>query len=531
MSRWWSQSEGLTRAFAHVRLRPRDRRVIATVALVALTAVVATIAFATVPRPASPPLPNIALYYGADLPLDELRAFDIVVVEPDHRFDPTKLGSTRTELFAYVSVGETAPARSYFARLDPSWKVGENQTWGSAVIDQTQPGWQRFFVDEVIAPLWAQGYRGFFLDTMDSYYLLADKDFPWAKQVAGTAALIRAVKARFPEAKLLFNRGFEIVPMVREHVYAVAAESLLRSWNATEKIYVETAPKEHAESLAELVKLRDQFKLPVLVIDYVAPSDRVLARATAAKIRELGFKPYISTPDLDVVGLGDIEVQPRKVLVIVDEREAPDLHFQGAQTYLATPLNYLGYTPEYIDIRSTMPKTPLPGRYAGIVSWVSLPIDGEASGYREWLKSQLRDGMRVAFFQSFGTTLDTELAELIGVRPVTRKLSTPVSITRRTPIIGFELEPIADPLKDTPVRLGAHPGNESLLELGASWASGTTSRPSRAPADSCSPRTRCAICRSRTTRAGSSIPSISSAAPWISAHFRRRMRPPRTAGA
>ena len=275
-------------------------------------------------RSASAAVPNIALYYAADLPVDELRAFDIVVVEPDHGFDPRKLDDGRTKFFAYVSVGEALPTRSYYARLDPQWKIGENRTWGSTVIDQSSEAWQRFFVEEIIGPLWAKGYRGFFLDTLDSYYLVDDKVQPWSRQVEGTAALIKQVAARYPGIALLFNRGFEIVPKVRSHVHTVVVESLFQSWNADAKRYVETSEKDHRETLAELVRVRDELKLPVLVIDYVPPADRELARRTAERIRALGFMPYITTPDLDMVGLGNIEVQPRKVLVVIDKRDAPD---------------------------------------------------------------------------------------------------------------------------------------------------------------------------------------------------------------
>ena len=37
-----------------------------------------------------------------------------------------------------------------------------------------------------------------------------------ARQQAGLIATIRAIKARFPDAKLIFNRGFEILPKVHD---------------------------------------------------------------------------------------------------------------------------------------------------------------------------------------------------------------------------------------------------------------------------------------------------------------------------
>lgn len=113
-------------------------------------------------------LPSVALHYGADAPLAAMKAFDIAVVEPDHGFDPAAYrGQGRSELFAYVSVGEVHPTRPYAARIPEAWRIGRNQAWKSVVIDQAQPAWPAFFAEQVIAPLWARGYRGFFLDTLD----------------------------------------------------------------------------------------------------------------------------------------------------------------------------------------------------------------------------------------------------------------------------------------------------------------------------------------------------------------------------
>src|SRR4051794_39843790 len=51
--------------------------------------------------------PNVAFFYGSNPPWDELRAFDIVVVEPEHAgIDPKQYSSGTTQVYAYVSVGE-----------------------------------------------------------------------------------------------------------------------------------------------------------------------------------------------------------------------------------------------------------------------------------------------------------------------------------------------------------------------------------------------------------------------------------------
>ena len=44
--------------------------------------------------------PNIAWYYGDKPPVGQLRAFDAVVVEPDHGFDPSQFQTPSTQWFA-----------------------------------------------------------------------------------------------------------------------------------------------------------------------------------------------------------------------------------------------------------------------------------------------------------------------------------------------------------------------------------------------------------------------------------------------
>ena len=180
----------------------------------------------------TPAGPSVALFYGANPPVEQLSAFDVVVVEPDAKFDPRAHAKTHPAWFAYVSVGEVNAHRSYFSAMPSAWLSGENKAWASKVVDQTAPGWPAFFVDKVIAPLWKRGYRGFFLDTLDSYQLIARTDAARAAQEAGLVNVIRAIKARYPKAKLIFNRGFEVLPQVHDLAYVVAFESLYRGWDA-----------------------------------------------------------------------------------------------------------------------------------------------------------------------------------------------------------------------------------------------------------------------------------------------------------
>ncbi|CAG4901997.1 endo alpha-1,4 polygalactosaminidase [Paraburkholderia gardini] len=252
----------------------------------------------------APAKPSIALFYGEHPPVAQLEAFDIAVIEPDSGFDPLAHRNAHTAWFAYVSVGEVSRERPYYAAIPKAWLVGSNDTWASTVVDQDAAGWPAFYVEHVIAPLWKLGYRGFFLDTLDSYQLVAKTAEARARQEAGLVSVIRAIKARYPGAKLILNRGFEILPQVHALAYVVAFESLYRGWDQAKQRYVEVSRDDRDWLLAQAKTIREQYRLPVLSIDYCAPDDHACARDTAALISAVGIMPYVTDGGLQTVGTG-----------------------------------------------------------------------------------------------------------------------------------------------------------------------------------------------------------------------------------
>ena len=248
--------------------------------------------------------PSIALFYGAQPPVSQLRNFDVAVVEPDSGFEPLKYKHLRTAWFAYVSVGEIEPQRPYYAAIPKAWQLGDNAVWGARVIDQDAADWPAFYVEHVIAPLWKKGYRGFFLDTLDSYQLVARTDTARARQQRGLIAVVRAIKMRFPRARLIFNRGFEILPQVHSLVYAVAFESLYRGWDQAGQRDTEVAPADREWLLGQAKTIREQYRLPVLAIDYCPPGDGACSEKTVNSISAAGIVPYVTDGGLQTVGVG-----------------------------------------------------------------------------------------------------------------------------------------------------------------------------------------------------------------------------------
>ncbi|WP_176057249.1 bifunctional glycoside hydrolase 114/ polysaccharide deacetylase family protein [Paraburkholderia sp. BCC1876] len=422
-----------------------------------------TLSSANVPA-ATPRQPSFALYYGKNPPVELLSAYDAAVVEPDSGFNPLAHALPHTTWFAYASVGEVLPSRSYYAALPKAWLAGHNEAWASRVVDQSQPGWPAWYVEQVIAPLWDKGYRGFFLDTLDSWQLVAKTDADRAAQQAGLVAVIRAIKQRYPNAKLILNRGFEILPQIHDLAYAVAFESLYRGWNQAQQRYTEVPQADRDWLLGEAKTIREQYHLPVISIDYCAPSDRVCAQNAVSQIRAQGVVPYVTDGGLVTAGAGAVEPLRRRILVIQDPPARTDLNVSPGVRFLAMPLNYLGYRIDYADAREPLPQGDLRDRYAGIVLWMNNDVP-RATDYRAWLSAQIDAGLPIAVFTSFGAQLDPALAQKLDLQVVPGQPSNgKLEVESFDPkLMGFEMKPRPDPHDYTAVRVGPH--SRSLLRL------------------------------------------------------------------
>ena len=394
-----------------------------------------------------------------------LQAFDVAVVEPDSGFDPRKVKTPHTEWFAYVSVGEVLPGRSYFSVIPPGWLVGNNDAWHARVIDQAADGWPAFYVDKVIAPLWERGYRGFFLDTLDSYQLVAKTDVERARQEAGMVRVIQAIKVRYPDAKLLFNRGFEILPQVHALAYGVVFESLFRGWDQAKNSYTEVSQNDRDWLLNQARIVRAQYRLPVIAIDYCPPAERQCQRETARKIRAQGITPYVTDPALQTVGVGQLEVLPRRVLVVQESRPEVTIDDSEGVRFMSMPLNYLGYRVEFAETRGPLPAITA-DRYAGVVVWANGNFTQNPGRFYAWVGKLIAQGVPVAFMNGFGAPVGGSLSRMLGLTLGAGRASGAMQILSQDGMMGFEQLVMPDRSDAVPVQVpdGVAP-TRSLLRL------------------------------------------------------------------
>ncbi|WP_124951508.1 bifunctional glycoside hydrolase 114/ polysaccharide deacetylase family protein [Sulfuriferula thiophila] len=379
---------------------------------------------------------NAAFFYGTPFP-QELRIYDAVIVEADHT-DFAKVPDTlQSKLYAYTSLGEVGPDKPYAGQVPVAAKLARNPAWTSDVMDQTSSAWRSFYLDKIIAPLWQRGFRGVFIDTLDSYQLAAITPQARAAQEAGMVETLKQMRTRFPGMRIILNRGFEILPQVHDWVTAVAAESLFQSWNNATHAYVPVTEPNRAWLLNQLNQIKNNFHLPVIVIDYTAPKDRALARQIAQKIRADGFTPWVSNPELDMIGVGSPEVQPRRVLMLYNGADTKDVIFSDLHRFAAMPVQYMGFIPEYVDISQPLPAYQLAGQYAGIILWA----DGTRNStpqLKSWLLTQISQGLRLAVINEFGFDRSNDNLQKFGLNVGDSIPTNNVQIVQQDASVGFE---------------------------------------------------------------------------------------------
>jgi polysaccharide biosynthesis protein PelA len=423
--------------------------------------------------PAQPNLKSYAFHYGAEPPLQELRVFDHVILEPDHvKTPPPPLGPgdslSQSRWLAYVALGEAHRTRDYYPKIPRDWLLGENPAWGSTVLDQTAEAWPDFFLAQVIAPLWKRGYRGFFFDALDSYELHVKSPEGRQRQAEGQVAVIRRIKKAYPDARIILNRGFQILPQVHDAIEAIAFESLFRGWNAAQGQFVEVGEQDRFWLLEKAQEAIKKYNLPVIAIDYAPASDRALMRTTADRIRNVGLIPWVTTPALDELGVGAVEVVPRKILMLYDGVDNLEVDEYSLHRHVDPIVTYLGYVPEHRDIRGLPPKFSTAGRYAGIICWLSPGRKPVNTAMNTWLVAQAAQGMKIAFLGETPFALTGPHADAFGMQTTRASAKdTAVRVIQAEKVMHFEMEPFPDARAFRPLRLKA---GKPLLRLANSRA-------------------------------------------------------------
>ena len=230
-------------------------------------------------------------------------AFDLLVLEPDHGHRLAPLATDGRRLLAYLSLGEVADQRPYAAELRAAGLLGtRNAHWPDATyVDLRDPRWTALVVDRLIPPLLAAGYHGLFFDTLDNAEAMETADpVGAAGMVAAAAALVGAIRARFPTILLMMNRGYALLPAAAPAIDLLLGEAMATRWSFARKRYEPLSAADWAWQAERLRAARAANPaLALLTLDYWDMADRAAVRALYARERAAGFAPYVSMLALD----------------------------------------------------------------------------------------------------------------------------------------------------------------------------------------------------------------------------------------
>lgn len=233
---------------------------------------------------------SYSVYYGTSpAEVNKLTNFDLAIVQPStlKAAQLKTLHDAGTRAVAYMSIGELDKGSPYTSRVKKEWILGENKNWGSQFINASEAGWQDIILEQADKLIKA-GYDGFFLDTLDTAEL-------YAQAKPGMVQIVEKLRAKYPDAVIVQNRGFSMLSATAPSIDAVMFEGYSSAYDfGTKKYNAISGDPSYVNDVAKR-------GLVVLALDYADPTQMDIITADYQRAQAAGFIPYVSTINLDKV--------------------------------------------------------------------------------------------------------------------------------------------------------------------------------------------------------------------------------------
>lgn len=392
------------------------------------------------------------VYYGDDISWSLLGIHDYIILQPKH-VDTASHGFDlyKDRVYAYLSVGEVEKEQDIYSGIDKNFIIGENKIWKSKVVDVGSKRYQHFFFSRVIEPLRKKGFRNFFLDTLDSYTLVSKKASEKERMRKGLISLINEFHRKYPESKLIINRGFEIINEVHNSIEAVLFESLFKGLGGNDLQYTSVSAKDRKWLLSEVKKIK-KYNLPVIAVDYMPLDKKESIQELIKKIESLNIIPYIADKHLLRYGYSSKKAFRREVLLLYDDTEFlkpdDDKIFSTPFQHLSMPLEYMGYIPVLTPITSWKFKATDKDRYAAAVVWVTGTYTSKnPKKFTDQVSSLYHNSIKMLILDSIDTSKHRKLLSLLGISAKELDTKKKAVLKYNKEIFGFEAKPFAPSYK------------------------------------------------------------------------------------
>jgi len=378
------------------------------------------------------------VYYGENISYPMVGLHDYIIVQPNHinvHAHGFKIYSDK--MYAYVSVGEIDTTIPEYKKVKKEWILTENSAWSSKVLDLKNPDYINFLFETMIEPKRALGFKNFFFDTLDSYQLASKNKKELKANEDALVAFINEFHERYPDTKLVVNRGFEIIDKIHNAINAVLFESYYKGIGGEKLAYKDVSNADRKWLDIYLNKIKS-YNIDIISVDYLSEGNMSKAPVIAQKLKNKGFIPYIANRDLDIYGISSKNAIKREVFTLIDTRRL-DKTLSEAHQHGALVLEYLGYIQKLHNIADGLPKMKELQHYSGVVIWLQDFYESPLK-LMKWVLELKKQQIKVIFLNNFGIPYSSPELSLLGIK-VTDTIKHKKNIKIQDEIIAYEIDP------------------------------------------------------------------------------------------
>ena len=241
---------------------------------------------------------RLYINYASKPSAQDLLRYNLCILDPWSQADLApgqKKGHTYLAYLSVVEVADASPMHQRAVTRGVSFGA-KNPAWSSHVMDVGSDAWKNHLLEDGVRRAREAGYQGLFIDTADSVSLLGD---PAQQKMARSdiVDLLREVGKSWPEARIIINRAFDLLPQLQTTVHGVLVESVYQTFDASRKRFIPVSEPDSAWVVAR-IKEAQNLGFTLYTVDYVSPANLDLARQTVTRLRALDTVPLVTTPQL-----------------------------------------------------------------------------------------------------------------------------------------------------------------------------------------------------------------------------------------
>lgn len=234
---------------------------------------------------------------------DLIKKYDMAILDADAHPDLEELRDQMI-LIAYISVGEAEDYRFYWDNIKKHpMVIRRNPNWeGNYYVDVRHKDWQNLLLNEVIARIRKQGFKGLMLDTLDTaQFLELENPIKYAGSQKAMIELVKKIHKKYPDLFLISNNGFSLLDELGPFLSGALVEDIYMMPDFEAHGYKPVPEEDREYKVTVLKKVMERFGLPVFVIDYVPSHDEDRVKKCLVDLKALGFKPYIAEKNLSEI--------------------------------------------------------------------------------------------------------------------------------------------------------------------------------------------------------------------------------------